>query len=332
VTFTPKAWGNPLSNSGNLEADEMIDLEVRLAAYADSVGGGGAGSRVEDAGDTGAALEVAVDENENVLVTGTVTADCTVTFTGYAAGATITLDLVCDATSRVVTVPAGLLPAGAGLSKRLYPLERVVYSYVAVSDSTVRGVESSSPQYDFDMTPADYGLLCFTGSPEYAQQAAQPTSGRVHLTRMKIPYTMTLASLRYAVAVAGVDGGAVMANCFMGVYNQDGSALLGQTASQVANFKLAANTVVDAALTVEGGQSLTVPRGYVWVAHLVGTAASTPTQLRVFVSAAGPTNFGLVAASPFRSCLNAATGLTALPASVTLGTATASTALVAGCS
>jgi hypothetical protein len=46
MPFTPKRWGNPISDSGALEADELTDMEVRLAAYADSVSGGGVAKNI----------------------------------------------------------------------------------------------------------------------------------------------------------------------------------------------------------------------------------------------------------------------------------------------
>jgi hypothetical protein len=220
MTFTPKAWGNPLSTQGDAAAADLTDLEVRLSNYTDTVG-------------------------------------------------------------------------------------------------------------DHDMSPADYGLLAWTGNPEYSQQSLTFTGGKVYLTKMKVPTAITIASLRYAIGIQGVDGGAVLANCFMGVYNQSGSALLGQTADQTTNLKSAANTIINAAVTAESGQSLTVPKGYVWIAALVGTQSSTACAVRSFISASSPTNFGTSGAT-LRSLTTAPTGQSALPSSVTISTGTVALSMVFG--
>jgi len=204
MPFTPASpWVNDPAGTTKLNATRLNAAHAEVAAYADTLV-----TRVISAGNLGATEVVALTGVEDVLLVGTVDANVTITFSGYAAGANITLDLTCDATSRTVTVPAGLLPAGSGTTFTLAPLDHVVLTYYATSGSVVRGFAAGQGEAEYSMAPADHLLLAWTAQPDLCAQVQAPIAGRAHLSRMKVPRTVTLASLQYVVTTAAVNGAA----------------------------------------------------------------------------------------------------------------------------
>ncbi|MFB6805472.1 hypothetical protein [Streptomyces sp. NPDC056387] len=80
-------------------------------------------------------------------------------------------------------------------------------------------------------TPADQGLLAWTGDPNDAghvtAQSNAGVAGRITLVQMVIRKSITWSKIWFGLA--GVDGAASLANCYLGVYNSSGT-LVGVTA------------------------------------------------------------------------------------------------------
>jgi hypothetical protein len=173
-----------------------------------------------------------------------------------------------------------------------------------------------NPRQSSDFIPSDYSLLGWTGLPESMNQTFTPSAGVATYHKIKVPRTITIANVAYLVSTAGSGGSP--ANCFIAVYNSAGTQL-GVSGSLVSAFQTPGYAT--AAITVNGGQSLTVaggPNTYIWVGLLVGTQYTTALQLRGFgVNSGIPVNLGLTGTN-MRSG-SEGSGLSALPNSFTPG-------------
>lgn len=85
--------------------------------------------------------------------------------------------------------------------------------------------------------PSDQGLLAWTYDPDEAghvtAQSSAGVAGRITLTKVIIRKTITWSSIWFGLA--GVDTGATLANCYLGVYNSSG-ARVGVTADISTNL------------------------------------------------------------------------------------------------
>jgi hypothetical protein len=165
--------------------------------------------------------------------------------------------------------------------------------------------------------PRHHKLLGWTMPPYAAASNVSFAAGVAFYSKVRVAETCTFATVHWHVSVAAVNGGASIANSFLGVYNSAGTRL-GVTADQSTTFQ--STGLKSAALTVDGGQSLTVTGGpdvYVYVAVLIGTQATTAGQARG--SSSQSVNLGLVAADG-AAAGTAGSGLSALPSSVTPST------------
>lgn len=121
------------------------------------------------------------------------------------------------------------------------------------------------------------------------------TGGQRQYVRIPVERAGVMDNVYVEVGTAGVDGGALLANCFVGIHNSAGT-LVATTADQTANWK--STGVKEIALTVVGGQSLTVDPAvdlYLTAQLLIGTQSSTAVQLMKGTNAASRANVGLTA-------------------------------------
>lgn len=178
---------------------------------------------------------------------------------------------------------------------------------VLTADALERSVADYLPQ------PRHWGFVAWTMVPDMWQSTGSVlTAGSVYVFRAFIPETVTFASMTTAIATVGI----ATVSWWMGVYNSAGT-LLGKTADQGANVTSAAIRG-PYALTVEGGQSLTVagvPGSYVYLATLV-TGAGTPYVPVVSAgNNSGRPNVNLTGATLMGGI--AATAQASLPSSIT---------------
>lgn len=168
---------------------------------------------------------------------------------------------------------------------------------------------------DYTLQPRMWGCLTWSHSPATWISTQAVTAGVVYCMKAWTPEPMTFASIFWSVRTAGVTGTATL---WHGVYNSAGT-LLGKTADLGAQVTSTGNKG-PAALTVEGGQSLTVTGGpgtYVWLATLCGVQNTGTPWATVAASGgnSGDANFNLTGANLIAG--QVLTGQTALPATIT---------------
>ena len=174
---------------------------------------------------------------------------------------------------------------------------------------------TTSP-YSFD-SPVAHGLLEWNFAPASAGSTSSPTAGKVYLERIVVQTGGTFTNIVLALSAAGVG----LANCYVGLFSSSGAQL---AVSADCSTALQSSGTVSVALTtpLTGVAAGTV----VLVALLIGNASTTSPTLYRGASGAGPRNFGLTTASPL--CVsNYSSGLTAMPASITLASTTAASSV-----
>jgi hypothetical protein len=178
-------------------------------------------------------------------------------------------------------------------------------------------------------SPRQHKLIGWSTPPDVPGGGIPPSAGVLYVARIYPQQdTFTMADLLYYVSVAGVGS---PANCFVGVYSKGGTLLAKCTTDQATVMQSTGTKV--AALTVEGGQSLTQTVGqddYLWGGVVIGTQSATTIQLaRAAGASAALANFGLAQADPYM-CGSILTGLTAMPASFTPGSLTVQNKILFG--
>lgn len=162
--------------------------------------------------------------------------------------------------------------------------------------------------------PSDHGLLAWSFDPILQSGGGTPTAQLPYWTKVKVPVTRTFANAHVDVFVAGT-GATALAGCFVAVFNSAGTRL-GISADRSVDWANAGFRT--AALTVDGGQSLTVTgsdTAYVWVVVLVGTQSTTQLQLfRAPVGANAAASNPNVAGAALRAATSAG-GQTVMPTS-----------------
>lgn len=158
--------------------------------------------------------------------------------------------------------------------------------------------------------PEDNGLLLASIDPASAQTTAVSGTGILHVAKIWVPTTTTVANIRLVVPVVGATLTAGQNKA--GIYSSSGT-LIAQTADQAANWASGTGTKT-MALTAEAGQSLTLTGGVgVWIyGALVSVGTTTPTFART--AAVEVLHTGLSAGEGWRGAY--ATAQTSLPASL----------------
>lgn len=149
-------------------------------------------------------------------------------------------------------------------------------SAVAGSVARVHGLVGQT----FDLGAVAVGAASFTG-------------GQRQYVTVPVERAATIDELYVEVGTAGVDGAALLANCFVGVHLPDGT-LIGTSADQTASWKSLGVKAI--AITVVGGQSLAVDPAttpHVFAQILIGTQSSTAVALMRTSNITGRCNYGL---------------------------------------
>jgi hypothetical protein len=154
------------------------------------------------------------------------------------------------------------------------------------------------------------GLKAATFDPRLPINATAPTAGVISLIEVFVPESFTCTKIHLAIVTTA---GVTLANSFAGLYDDQGN-LVGRSADQSSSWQSTGAKEISliAPVDLQGGRRYYVP-------ILVGSAATMPTFARG--GNVATTNAGTVA--PFRDS-TIGSGLTALPASLTLASAAAS--------
>jgi hypothetical protein len=169
-----------------------------------------------------------------------------------------------------------------------------------------------TPLVTYGNYPADQGLSAWTYDPNEAGHVTAQTSagvaGRITLTKLILRTTITWSRIWYGLA--GVDAGAVLANCYLGVYNAAGTRV-GVSPDLSADL-MASAVAKPATLTAP----FTAPAGEYYIAMLLNGTWTT-NNLTFKASGAGSSvNANL--SPPRLRYSNMLTAQTALPATLDL--------------
>lgn len=164
--------------------------------------------------------------------------------------------------------------------------------------------------------PADNGLLAVCSELDNTVAGSVAIAGTLYLQKIPIRVALTATNIWFLISSAG---SGASTGSFTGLYSSAGSLLSG-TAD------------IAASITATGAKSvaLTTPQSlaagsFVWAAFLVNLATTQPTPRSIAASSPAAVNLNL-AAAVLRTAVNG-TGLTALPASITPSSNTATGAL-----
>ncbi|MFG2617824.1 collagen-like protein [Streptomyces sp. NPDC048507] len=160
--------------------------------------------------------------------------------------------------------------------------------------------------------PSDQGLLAWTGDPNDAghvtAQSNAGVAGRITLVKMQIRKSITWSRIWFGLA--GVDTGATLANCYLGVYDSTGT-LKGVTADISSNLMSGAT-----GKSVDLVTPFTASPGEHFVALLLNGTWGTNVLTFKATGAGITVNCGLSA--PRLRYSNLLTGQTSLPATLDL--------------
>jgi hypothetical protein len=160
--------------------------------------------------------------------------------------------------------------------------------------------------------PSEQGLLAWTYDPNMAghvtAQSNAGVAGRITLVKIPIREQITWSSIWFGLS--GVDAGATLSNCYLGVY--DSSGTLKGTTADISSSLMSGATAKSVALT----SSFTAAPGSYFIAMLLNGTWTT-NSLTFKASGAGVSvNAGLTA--PNLRYSNILTSQTSLPSSLTL--------------
>lgn len=168
-------------------------------------------------------------------------------------------------------------------------------------------------KYDADL-PSEQNLLAWTYDPNMAGHVTAQSSGGVagRITLVRIPIRRTITWSNIWIGLAGVDAGASLSNCYLGVYSTAGTRL--GTTADISSSLMSGATGKALALATP----FTATPGMYYIAMLLNGTWTT-NSLTFKASGAGiSVNAGL-AAPNLRYC-NLLTGQTSLPTSVNMST------------
>lgn len=182
-------------------------------------------------------------------------------------------------------------------------------SAALTGDLTVAGV---SVQNAIEDLPSDQGLLGWTYDPDMAghvtAQSSGGVAGRITLTRVILRKQITWSNIW--IGLAGVDAGASLSNCYLGVY--DAAGTLKGTTADISSSLMSGATAKALALATP----FTAAAGTYFIAMLLNGTWTT-NSLTFKASGAGiSVNANLVA--PNLRYSNMLTAQTSLPSSLTL--------------
>ncbi len=154
---------------------------------------------------------------------------------------------------------------------------------------TMQGaITGASGLPNFAHLAAEHGYKLWSGDPLVYTNSTALTAGRIHLSKVMVPYSFTCNNVIYDV----LSPGSGLSNCFVGLYSSAGSRLWAST-DQTTNMQGAApRTVSTGGIALTGGQT-----AFVWVAILAG-AGSMPSLACKSGNGSGLSNVGLGAGTP----------------------------------
>jgi hypothetical protein len=122
-----------------------------------------------------------------------------------------------------------------------------------------------------------------------------PTGGTRYWTKIPVLNPGVANSIIFELGTAGVDGAAVLANCFFGLHRGSDGQLIGTTGDITATLKGAPGSKQPAISSV-GGLSLDISaERFLYVQHVIGTQSSTAAALVRASNVTGRANAGLTA-------------------------------------
>lgn len=306
VTF----WADIHGNSGDtIQLDSLIPVSAP----------GGGTSTTGTAGPAGAsAYQVAVTNGFSGTVTQWLASLVGATGTtgpqpplgAAGAGDTIALKSTDPTTTNARTPTAHKASHATGGTDALTPADIGAYTAAAGAD-----LDNLRPDL-----PAEQGLLAWTYDPNMAghvtAQSNAGVAGRITLVRLIIRKQITWSNIW--IGLAGVDAGAVLSNCYLGVYDSSGN--LKGTTADISSSLMSGATAKPLTLVTP----FTAAPGTYYVALLLnGTWATNSLTLKS--SGAGiSVNAGLTV--PNLRYSNILTGQTSLP--TTLALASQATSIV----
>lgn len=160
--------------------------------------------------------------------------------------------------------------------------------------------------------PSEQNLLAWTYNPDMAGHVTAQSNGGVagRLTLVRLPIRSTITWSNIWIGLAGVDAGASLSNCYLGVYDTNGT-LLGTTADISSSLMSGAT-----AKALPLATPFTATPGMYFIAMLLNGTWTT-NSLTFKASGAGiSVNAGLTA--PNLRYSNMLTAQTSLPSSITL--------------
>ncbi|MFD9256931.1 hypothetical protein [Streptomyces sp. NPDC059538] len=183
--------------------------------------------------------------------------------------------------------------------------------------STLSSAADGRAQLAFDTDlPFEQGLLAWTYDPNMAGHVTAQSNGGVagRITLVRIPIRRTILWSNIWIGLSGIDAGASLSNCYLGVYDTTG-ALRGTTADISANLMTGAT-----AKALPLATAFTATPGMYFIAMLLNGTWTT-NSLHFKASGAGVSvNAGLTA--PNLRYSNLLTSQTSLPSSLTLANQT----------
>ncbi|WKD36492.1 hypothetical protein [Streptomyces xanthophaeus] len=223
----------------------------------------------------------------------------------------------------IMAMPHGIVTTGAtpGLLRLRWAQQTTNATPVALKAGStlevvkVSGTAPAASGINLDnpaRLPGDQGLLAWTGDPTDAghvtAQSAAGVAGQITLVQMVLRKQISWSKIWFGLA--GVDGSASLANCYLGVYNSAGT-LMGVTAD-ISSSLLSGAVGKSVSLVTP----FTAPPGEYYIALLLNGTWTT-NLLTLKATGAGITvNCGLTA--PRLRFSNTLTGQTSLPASLDL--------------
>ncbi|WP_328620734.1 hypothetical protein [Streptomyces sp. NBC_00354] len=173
-------------------------------------------------------------------------------------------------------------------------------------------IVNSSTAGQYGRLPSDQNLLAWTGDPNDAghvtAQSNAGVAGRITLVQIPIREQITWSNIW--IGLSGLDAGASLTNCYLGVYNSSGT-LMGTTADISSSLMTSA-----IAKPLALASPFTAPPGFYYIAMLLNGTWATNSLTFKATGAGISVNAGLSAGALRFS--NILTGQTSLPSSLTL--------------
>ncbi|GAA3267780.1 hypothetical protein GCM10010493_49980 [Streptomyces lavendulae subsp. grasserius] len=162
--------------------------------------------------------------------------------------------------------------------------------------------------------PADQGLLAWTGDPNDAghvtAQSAGGVGGQITLVQILLRKQITWSKIWFGLA--GVDAGASLTNCYLGVYNSSGT-LMGVTADISSSLMSGATGKSVSLLT-----PFTATPGEWYIAMLLGSGSTWTTNSLTFKSTGAGITVNCGLSAPRLRYSNMLSGQTSLPSTLDL--------------